>query len=79
MKKILLKATLLLCLSASASTVSALSDEFISSGEDLNFLADMSNDFAIEEIEYELRKFVFYRKLEDLLFDLNDEYPGISH
>jgi len=79
MKKILFKAMLLLCLGASTSYVSALSDDFLSSGEDLDFLADMNNDFALEEIEHELRKFVLYRKLEDLLYDLNDEYPGISH
>ena len=78
MKKILIQLSLMLCLGASASTSFALSDDFYASGEDLEFMFEINSDFALEEIEYELRKFVLYRKLEDLLFDLNDEYPGIS-
>jgi len=78
MKKRLLQATLLLCLGASASNSSALTDDFIASGEDIDFLTEMNSDFVLEEIEYKLRRFVFYRKLEELLFDLNDEYPGIN-
>jgi len=78
MKKKLLQTSLWLYCCACTLNVSALSDDFITSGEDLDFLSQMHNDFTLEEIEYKLRKFVFYRKLEDLLFDLNDEYPGIS-
>lgn len=78
MKKKLLHATLLLCLGAGVSNVSALTDDFIASGEDIDFLTEMKSDFALEEIEFELRKFLLFRKIEDLLFDLNDEYPGIS-
>jgi len=78
MKKILIQTILMLCLGANASTAFALTDDFYASGEDLEFMFEINSDFALEEIEYELRKFVLYRKLEDLLFDLNDEYPGIS-
>lgn len=47
-------------------------------GGDLEFMFETNSDFALEEIENELRKFVLYRELEVLLFDLNDEHPGIS-
>ena len=78
MKKNILQFLLLLALSAGASNVYALSDDFYASGEDLDYLFEVDSNYAIEELEHELRKFVLYRKLEDLLFDLNDEYPGIS-
>jgi len=78
MKKILIQLSLMLCLGASASNAFALTDDFFASGEDLEFMFEINSDFALEEIEYKLRKFVLYRKLEDLLFDLNDEYSGIS-
>ena len=78
MKKILIQATLLLCLGANVSTASALTDDFYASGEDLDFMFDVNSDYALTEIEDELRKFVLYRKLEDFLYDLSDEYPGIS-
>ena len=68
---------LTLCLSTSASNAVALTDSFYASGEDLDFMFDVDSDYVIEEIEHKLRKFVLYRKLEDLLLDLNDEYPGI--
>ncbi len=76
MKKILLQATLLLCLGANVPSAFALTDDFYASGEDLEFMFEINSDYALEEIEYKLREFVLYRKLEDLLFDLNDEYPG---
>ena len=77
MKKILIQLSLMLCLGINISTAYALTDDFYASGEDLEFMFEINSDFALEEIEYELRKFVLYRKLEDFLFDLNDEYPGI--
>ena len=78
MKKKLIQATLLLCLGAYTSTVSALTDDFYASGDDLDFMFEVDSDFALSEIEYELRKFVLYRKIEDLFYDLNEDYPGIS-
>lgn len=78
MKKIISQFLLLFILCASASQCFALSDDFYSSGEDLDYLFEADSDYAIEELEHKLRKFVLYRKLEELIFDLNDEYPGIS-
>lgn len=78
MKKRLLQLLLGLCLCTSASNTMAITDSFYASGEDLDYMYDSSDNFAIEDIENELRRFVIYRKLEDLLFDFNDEYPGIS-
>lgn len=69
---------LLLCLCVNATPAFALTDDFYASGEDLDFMFEANSDYALEEIEYTLRKFVFFRKLENLLFDLNDEYPGIN-
>ena len=78
MKKILIQTSLLLCLGACTTNSFALSDDFFATGEDLEFLFETNSDFALEEIEYELRKFVLYRKLEDLLLDFDDEFPGVS-
>ena len=78
MKKILIQTTLLLCLGASIPNAFALTDDFYATGEDLNFMFEANSDFALKEIAYKLRTFVLYRKLEGLLFDLNDEYPGIN-
>ena len=76
MKKTFLQATLLLSLGFGANIPNALAltDEFYASGEDLEFMFEINSDYALEEIEYSLREFVLYRKLEDLLFDFNDEY-----
>ena len=79
MKKITNQFLLLLMLGAFSTHTYALSDDFYASGEDLEYAFEADSNFVIEELEYKLRKFVLYRKLEDLLFDLNDEYPGISH
>ncbi|MGK0273487.1 MAG: hypothetical protein ACI88H_004168 [Cocleimonas sp.] len=78
MKKRLLQVILLICLSASTSDIYALSDGFYASGEDLEYMFETNSNYALEELEDELRKFVFYCKIEDLILDLDDEYPGIS-
>jgi len=78
MKKVLIQVTLLLCLGANVSTASALTDDFYASGDDLDFMFDIESDFLLTEFEDKLRRFVLYRKLENLLYDLKDEYPGIS-
>ncbi len=78
MKKIIVQFILLLALSISTSNSLALSDDFYSTGEDLEYLFEADSNYAIEELEHKLRRFVLYRKLEELLYDLNDEYPGIS-
>ena len=77
MKNLIIKLSLVLCLCTSAPATYALTDTFYSTGEDLDFLMESKSTQVIEEIEYELRRFALYRKLEDIFFSLNDEYPGI--
>ena len=77
MKKKLLQIILLLCFGASATNCYALSDDFYASGEDLEYMFDANSSYAFEELEDELRKFVIYRKLEDLILDLDDE-PSVD-
>lgn len=52
----------------------AETDPYFATGEDLDFLIDSSNAFVLEEIEYELRKFILFRKVEDYLFNLSDSF-----
>ena len=78
MKKRLIQITLVLCLTLSASNSFALSDDFYVTGEDLEYMFETNSNYTLEELEDELRKFVLYRKLEDLFLDLDNEYPGIS-
>jgi len=58
----------------SGHSVFAETDPYFATGEDLDFLIDSSNAFALKEIEYELRKFLIFRKVEDYLFNLSDSY-----
>lgn len=74
MKKLILQLSVVLCLMANINSSMALTDTFYSTGEDLEFLMDSESTYALEEIEYKLRKFVLYRKLEDFLFSYFDEY-----
>jgi len=52
----------------------AQTDTYFATGEDLDYLIESDNTFAIREIEYELRKFVLFRKVEDYLYSLSDQY-----
>ncbi len=74
MKKILLQFFILFCFCVSAPQAMALSDTYYTTGEDLDYLIESDNTLAIQELEYELRKFVLFRKVEDYLFNLNLEY-----
>jgi hypothetical protein len=58
-----------------AFQASALTDTYFATGEDLDFLIESDNTLGIQEIEYELRKFVFFRKIEDYLYNLSSDYP----
>ena len=77
MNKLIIKLSLVLCLCTSAPATYALTDTFYSTGEDLDFLMESKSTYVIEEIEYELRQFILYRQIEDILFNLTDEYPRI--
>jgi len=74
MKQVLLQLCISLCLFAFSSQSSALSDTYYSTGEDLDYLIESDNTLAIQELEYELRKFVFFRKIEDYIFNFSFEY-----
>lgn len=54
----------------------ALSDTYFATGEDLDYLIESDSTLALQEIEYELRKFVFFRKIEDFLFSLSDGFDS---
>ncbi len=64
-----------LCIST--HNAAALSDTYFATGEDLDYLIESDNTLAIQEIEYELRKFVLFRKVEDYLLNLSgDNFSG---
>ena len=75
-----MKLLLQLCVASSlcvgAPSAMALSDPYLAMGEDLDYLIESGHGLALEEMQYELRKFVLFRKVEDFLFNLNDEYLG---
>ena len=72
--KLLLQLCITCSLCAGASQTMALSDPYLAMGEDLDYLIESGHSLAIEEMEYELRKFILFREVEDFLFNLNDEY-----
>lgn len=75
MKKGFIKATAIgLMLALFTSITFAQSDSYFATGEDLDFLIESDNTLAIREMEYELRQFKAYRKIEDLVFMLTDEF-----
>lgn len=61
-----------------AFPATALTDTYFAMGEDLDFLIESDNTLAIQEIEYELRKFVLFREIEDYLYNLSSNYLGDS-
>ncbi len=65
---------LALSLFVSASYASAQTDPYFATGEDLEFITEADNSFALQEIEYKLRRFVIFRKIEDYFFSLSDTY-----
>jgi hypothetical protein len=75
-----MKLLLQLCVASSlcigAPSAMALSDPYLAMSEDLDYLIESGHSLAIQEMEYELRKFVLFREVEDFLFNLNDEYIG---
>ncbi len=59
-----------------APQASALTDTYFATGEDLDYLIESGNTLAILEIEYELRKFTIFRKIEDYFYNLSSDYLG---
>lgn len=74
--KLLLQLCITCGLCVGAFHAAALSDPYLAMGEDLDYLIESGHSLAIEEMEYELRKFVLFREVEDFLFNLDDEYFG---
>ena len=56
----------------------ALTDTYFATGEDLDFLIESDNTLGMQEIEYELRKFVLFREVEDYLYNLRSDYSEDS-
>ena len=65
---------LLLGLSFCTTSTYALTDIYFVTGEDLDFLVESDKTYAVEEIQYELRKIPFFSEVEDFVFNLQDEY-----
>ena len=59
---------------AISSPSMALTDAYFATGEDIDYLIESDNLSAIRELEYELRKFVLFRKVEDYIFSLTDSF-----
>lgn len=74
MKRSFVQLCMIFCLCTTAPQAMAMTDTYFTTGEDIDFLIESDNTLAIQEIEYELRKFVIFRKIEDYLFNLSDEY-----
>jgi len=79
MKKSILLFFVVTGLSLGPSSSMALTDTYFATGEDLDYLIESDNTLAIQEIEYELRKFILFRKVEDYFFNLNDQYDIVDH
>ena len=74
--KLLLQLCITCSLCVGASQAMAVSDSYLAMGEDLDYLIESGHTLAIQEMEYELRKFIFFREVEDFFFRLDDEYLG---
>lgn len=71
--KRLLQVCVVCSLLFTAFQATALTDTYFATGEDLDFLIESDNTLGIQEIEYELRKFIFFRELEDYLYNLSSD------
>lgn len=72
--KRLLQICIVCSLLFTALKATALTDTYFATGEDLDYLIESDNTLAIQEIEYELRKFVLFREIEDYLYNLSSDY-----
>lgn len=50
----------------------ALTDTYFATGEDLDYLIESDTNTALLELEYKLRRFVLFRKLEDFILQLTN-------
>lgn len=61
---------------ATSSHTMALTDTYYVTGQDLDLIMESDKTYAMEELEYELRKIPFFQEVEDLIFNFEDEYVG---
>lgn len=50
----------------------ALTDTYFATGEDLDYIIDSDSSTPLLELEYKLRRYIIFRKLEDLFLSLDD-------
>jgi len=74
--KRLLQKCVICSLLLTAFQATALTDTYFATGEDLDYLIESDNTLGIQELEYELRKFIFFRKIEDYLYNLSTDYES---
>ena len=72
MKKYFLQLLFITGLCSTITPAFALSDTYFSTGEDLDYIIESDSKTALLELEYRLRRFVIFRKLEDFFLDLTD-------
>ena len=78
LKTYLLQVTLVAGTWLGASPVIALTDTYFATGEDLDYIIESDSTTPLLELEYRLRRFIIFRKLEDYFLnysydDLDDE------
>lgn len=59
---------------ATSSQTMALTDTYFVTGQDLDLIMESDKTYAMEELEYELRKIPLFQEVEDLIFNFEDEY-----
>jgi hypothetical protein len=74
MRHFLISSCFTLGLALSPVTSNALTDTYFATGEDIDFLIESDNLSEIREIEYQLRRFVIFRKVEDYIFSITDTF-----
>lgn len=69
MNKYLLQLVFVAFFWMSVTPVMALTDTYFATGEDIDYIIESDSTTALLELEYKLRRFVLFRKLEDYFFD----------
>ncbi len=69
MKKYLLQFTFIVCFWMGVTPAMALTDTYFATGEDLDYIIESDSTTPLLELEYKLRRFVLFRKLEDYFLD----------
>ena len=70
MKKHFLQLMLITCLGSASTSATALTDTYFATGEDLDYIIESDSTTPLLEFEYQLRRFVIFRKIEDYFLDI---------